>query len=84
MQGTQTAKDLLDGSDQGLKPYAYRANVGQGDRDPLGPCNIAAQTCEKGRRGLPLPSGQKEPYQAKSKTRSRVEHVLGFMEAAMH
>ena len=39
--------------------------------------------CEKGRRGHPLTEEQKERNRQKSKVRSRVEHVFGFMEQTM-
>ena len=39
--------------------------------------------CEKGRRGHPLTDEQKESHRQKSKVRSRVEHVFGFMEQTM-
>ena len=39
--------------------------------------------CEKGRRGHPLTKEQKERNRQKSKVRSRVEHVFGFMEQTM-
>lgn len=39
--------------------------------------------CEKGRRGHPLTEKQKERNRQRSKVRSRVEHVFGFMEQTM-
>lgn len=39
--------------------------------------------CEKGTRGHPLTDEQKERNRQKSKVRSRVEHVFGFMEQTM-
>ena len=39
--------------------------------------------CEKGKRGHPLTEEQKERNRQKSKVRSRVEHVFGFMEQTM-
>ncbi len=39
--------------------------------------------CEKGRRGHPLTVEQKERNRQKSKVRSRVEYVFGFMEQTM-
>ena len=39
--------------------------------------------CEKGTRGHPLTEEQKERNRQKSKVRSRVEHVFGFMEQTM-
>ena len=39
--------------------------------------------CEKGTRGHPLTEEQKKRNRQKSKVRSRVEHVFGFMEQTM-
>lgn len=39
--------------------------------------------CEKGKKGHPLTDEQKEHNRQKSKVRSRVEHVFGFMEQTM-
>lgn len=39
--------------------------------------------CEKGKKGHPLTAEQKENNRQKSKVRSRVEHVFGFMEQTM-
>ena len=39
--------------------------------------------CEKGTSGHPLTEKQKERNRQKSKVRSRVEHVFGFMEQTM-
>ena len=39
--------------------------------------------CEKGKKGHPLTDEQKEHNCQKSKVRSRVEHVFGFMEQTM-
>ena len=39
--------------------------------------------CEKGKKGHPLTDEQKERNRQKSKVRSRVEHVFGFMEQTM-
>ena len=45
---------------------------------------IVPIVCEKGYRGHPLTEKQKENNRKKSSTRSRVEHVFGFMEQTMH
>ena len=42
------------------------------------------EICEKGYRGKPLTDEQREENRKKSSIRSRVEHVFGFMEGAMH
>jgi IS5 family transposase len=42
------------------------------------------QVCEKGARNRPLTEEQKANNRTKSKVRSRVEHIFGFMENSMH
>lgn len=44
---------------------------------------ITAQVCEKGARNHPLTGKQKRANRAKSRKRSRVEHVFGFMTVSM-
>jgi IS5 family transposase len=45
---------------------------------------VVSQVHEKGYRNKPLTEKQKKSNRAKSKVRSRVEHVFGFMEQSMH
>lgn len=56
---------------------------GQPCADLLASKSIAAQVCEKGVRGKPLTRAQKRSNRRKSKKRSRVEHVFGFMTVSM-
>lgn len=42
------------------------------------------QVCEKGAKNRPLTEEQKENNRIKSKVRSRVEHIFGFMEMSMN
>ena len=42
------------------------------------------QVCEKGSRNHPLTDEQKAHNREKSKVRSRVEHIFGFMEMSMN
>ena len=58
----------------------YRRNQGVGLFDKE---NTPPIICEKGTRGHPLTEKQKERNRQKSKVRSRVEHVFGFMEQTM-
>ncbi|MCQ2338223.1 MAG: IS5 family transposase [Paludibacteraceae bacterium] len=55
-----------------------------GTEDELRANGIVPIVCEKGYRGHPLTEKQKENNRKKSSTRSRVEHVFGFMEQTMH
>jgi hypothetical protein len=40
--------------------------------------------CENGARNHPLTEAQKDSNREKSRVRSRVEHIFGFMEMSMH
>jgi hypothetical protein len=42
------------------------------------------RVCEKGSKGHPLTEEQKASNREKSRTRSRVEHIFGFMENSMN
>lgn len=42
------------------------------------------QVCEKGYRNKPLTDEQKSSNTEKSRVRSRVEHIVGFMEQSMN
>ena len=48
------------------------------------PQHIQNEVCEKGYRNMPLTAEQKENNRRKSKIRSRIEHVFGFMTMSMH
>lgn len=51
--------------------------------DLLAAKKIPAKVCGKGSRNNPLKPGQKRSNKAKSRVRSRVEHVFGFMTGSM-
>ena len=55
-----------------------------GKEETLEKYEVKDRICEKGYRGHPLTEEQKESNRLKSKTRSRVEHVFGFMECVMN
>ena len=48
------------------------------------PKHVKNEVCEKGYRNKPLTAEQKENNRRKSKIRSRIEHVFGFMTMSMH
>lgn len=54
-----------------------------GTEEGLRECGIVPIVCEKGYKGHPLTEKQKANNRLKSSTRSRVEHVFGFMEQSM-
>ena len=74
--------DLMDESDRGQVTFADSAYVGQ--EETLQNYGLKDKICEKGYRGNPLTDEQREENRKKSVIRSRVEHVFGFMEGAMH
>lgn len=47
------------------------------------PKHVKNEVCEKGYRNKPLTDAQKENNRRKSKIRSRIEHVFGFMTMSM-
>ena len=74
--------DLMDESDRGQAAFGDSAYVGQ--EETLQKYGLKDEICEKGYRGKPLTDEQREANRKKSSIRSRVEHVFGFMEGAMH
>lgn len=77
----QAVRFLLDENDKKQKLYADKAYKGLGcllKRKEVINCIL-----EKAERSHPLTPTQKENNALKSKIRSRIEHVFGFMEGAM-
>lgn len=70
-------EDFVDEKDEAV--YADSAYVGK-----KLPKHIQNEVCEKGYRNKPLTAEQKENNRRKSKIRSRIEHVFGFMTMSMH
>ena len=70
-------EDFVDENDEAI--YADSAYVGK-----KLPKHIKNEVCEKGYRNRPLTAEQKENNRRKSKIRSRIEHVFGFMTMSMH
>ena len=79
---SQTLKDLLDETDKGKTVHAEPAYKGQDDL--LREKEVLAETCEKGFRHKKLTEEQIGNNKEKSKIRSRVEHVFGFIENSMN
>ena len=74
---------LLEESDRGQPLYADSAYTGAPIAEMLAGRGIPGQIIERGVRGRPLTDGQKESNHVKSKTRSRGEHVFGFISNSM-
>ncbi len=64
--------------------YADSAYTGEEHEKTIAENNMRNQVCEKGYRNHPLTEAQKENNKSKSRIRSRVEHIFGFMEMSMH
>ena len=79
---SKVSGSLIDESDGDNEDFWFDAGyVGKdGDIRKKGANPII---CEKGCRGHPLTDGQKASNRAKSKIRSGVEHVFGFIERGM-
>ena len=70
-------ENFVDEKDEVI--YADSAYVGK-----KLPKHIKNEVCEKGYRNRLLTAEQKENNRRKSKIRSRIEHVFGFMTISMH
>ena len=75
---------LLDEKDKGEDFYADSAYSGEPQEKIIPGKEMNNRVCEKGTRNHPLTDEQKESNRLKSKIRSRVEHVFGFMEMSMN
>ena len=82
---SQATESLLDKEkDQGEDFYADSAYGGKSQEKIISDNQMNNMVCEKGTRNHPLTEEQKENNRKKSKVRSRVEHIFGFMEMSMN
>ena len=81
---SQVLKDLIDSSDNGQELYADSAYIGKSIKELLEKNNITPQITNRAFRNNPLSEIEKESNRNKSKTRSRVEHVFGFIGNSMN
>ena len=79
---SQAMPDLITKDDQAM--YADSAYIGSTIAEALASNGIENQICEKGFRNHPLTDEQKDCNRKKSKVRSRVEHIFGFMTGSMN
>ena len=79
---SQTLKDLLDKTDKGKTVHADSAYTGQDDI--IKEKEVIAEICERGCRYKKLTEEQIGNNRRKSKIRSRIEHVFGFIENSMN
>jgi IS5 family transposase len=76
--------DLLDDKDKGEEFYADSAYSGEPQEKIIAGKEMINKVCEKGARNHPLTEEQKAGNREKSRIRSRVEHIFGFMEMSMN
>jgi IS5 family transposase len=74
----------LDENDKGEPFYADSAYTGESQEIIISEKEMINQVCEKGYRNKPLTDEQKSSNTEKSRVRSRVEHIVGFMEQSMN
>lgn len=70
--------------DAGEDFYADSAYSGEPQEKIISEKGLNNKVCEKGTRSHPLTDEQKENNREKSRVRSRVEHIFGFMEMSMN
>ena len=74
---------LLDEKDKGEPFYTDGAYTGEPQKKIIASKEMINRVCEKGYRNNPL-TEQKDQNTEKSRIRSRVEQVFGFMENSMN
>lgn len=80
---SQATDELLDEKDRGESFYADSAYTGEPQEKIIEKKGMGNCVCEKGYRNKPLTEEQKANNTTKSRVRSRVEHIFGFMENSM-
>ena len=81
---SEVMEELLEESDHGQELYADSAYTGPSCSSAIKANAMENQVCEKGYRNKPLTKKQKKSNTKKSKIRSRVEHVFGYMTMNMN
>jgi IS5 family transposase len=81
---SQATDALLDENDKGEPFYADSAYTGEPQEKIISSKEMENRVCEKGYKNRPLTEEQKANNAEKSRFRSRVEHIFGFMETSMN
>jgi IS5 family transposase len=81
---SQATENLLRDEDKEQELHADSAYIGEKIDKLLKDKEIIPQINERAFKGKPLTDEQKESNRIKSKTRSRVEHVFGFVSNSMN
>ena len=80
---SQALEPLLDDNDKGQELYADSAYTGESQDATIQKKEMINKVHEKGYKNRALTEEQKNQNHEKSKIRSRVEHVFGYMEQTM-
>jgi len=81
---SKATNGLLDEKDKREPFYADSAYSGEPQEAIIAQKKMINQVCEKGARNRPLTEEQIANNREKSRIRSRVEHIFGFMEMSMN
>ena len=81
---SQVTDALLDEKDKGEPLYADSAYTGEPQEKIIAGKEMVNRVCKRGYRNRPLTEEQKVNNTEKSRFRSRVEHIFGFMEMSMN
>jgi len=80
---SQALEGLLGANDKGQDLHADSAYTGKNLEKTISGRKMRGKIIENGYRNKPLTEEQKASNREKSRIRSRVEHVFGFMEQCM-
>jgi IS5 family transposase len=81
---SQSSEDLLREADKEQIFFGDSAYGGEKLEQVYEKFKVEPQICERAYRNRPLSDEQKAGNRVKSKTRSRVEHIFGFVTNSMH
>jgi transposase, IS5 family len=81
---SQILDNLLDEKDADEDFYGDSAYTGHNQKDIISQKDMIDKTCKKGYKNNPLTQEDHAINKEKSRVRSRVEHVFGFMEGSMN
>lgn len=81
---SQVLENLLDEKDAGEDFNADSAYSGEKQRAIISQKEMTDKTCKKGYKNNPLTEQEIATNREKSRVRSRVEHIFGFMEGSMN
>jgi transposase, IS5 family len=81
---SQTIENLLDEKDADEDFFGDSAYRGEKQQNIISQKEMIDKTCKKGYKNSPLTEQDNAINKEKSRIRSRVEHVFGFMEGSMN